>query len=238
MGQGLFLGSLQTILSKIHTRVGYILGLNSSDTRSYFMKKVLKDNCTVLDIGANLGEFSLLCLNANASLNLIIVEPQIEMRDALIKNLGNRHIYIWKAASDFEGEGHLDRSTIGDRKATISRTSTQYPIPITTVDHILGEIEEAYIELMKVDAEGYDFQVLKGALQSIVQNRIQKIMFEINYKTLINGNLPSDMEAWLRDLGYNYFYRATRWFGFVQIQSLSNYRVETQNILASKSEIF
>lgn len=232
-----WLPHLLGLMSKLHTRIGYLLGLNSSDTSSHFLKKVLQDRSTVLDIGANRGEFSILCLDAYPSLNLVIVEPQVEMREILVKNLGERHTYIWKAASDFSGEGFLDRSRIGDRKAAISKKRTQTAIEITTVDYILKDIQAESIALMKVDAEGHDFQVLKGAFQSISLNRIQKIMFEVNYKTLLNGNLPSDIETWLRGFGYHYFYRATRWFGFVQVHSLSNYRVETQNILACKDKI-
>ncbi len=237
MNQGTWLRPLLGMISKLHTRIGYLLGLNSSDTSPYFIRKVLRDGSTVLDIGANRGEFSRLCLDAYPSLSLVVVEPQAEMREILVKNLGQRHTYIWKAASDFSGEGFLDRSRVGDRKAAISKKETQTAIEITTVDHILREIQMESIELMKVDVEGYDFQVLKGASQSITLNRIQKVMFEVNYKTLLNGNLPSEIEAWLRSHGYNFFYRATRRFGFIQVQSLSNYRVETQNILACKNKI-
>jgi len=54
------------------------------------------------------------------------------------------------------------------------------------------------------------------------------------FKIIENGNTPQDAIIFLKDLGFKYFYRSTKYFGLVPISNIKSYEVMTQNIVASR----
>jgi FkbM family methyltransferase len=200
------------------------------------MKRFLPQNAIVLDVGANEGDFAALCKKACKSVKLVVVEPQKELEEKLLTILGPDDICIWKAASDFVGVSAFNRKSIGDRKASLSSTENPNDIQVgvTSVDQIFKEFNLKRVNLLKIDTEGNDFRVLLGSEESIDAGRIDAIIFEISYQTLMSGFTPQEIEVWLRNKGYSKFYRATKRLGFIPVTKLHNYRAETQNILVTK----
>lgn len=220
----------------IHSKSSTFLGLNASDPSLRSIKKFLPQNAVVLDIGANIGDFASLCKKACKSVKLVVVEPQRELEDKLLRILGPDDICIWKAASNYVGVSTLNRKSIGDRKASLSSTKNpnDLDVEVTSVDQILEEYNLKRVNLLKIDTEGNDFRVLVGSEKSIDTGRVDAIIFEISYQTFMNGFTPQEIEVWLRDKGYSKFYRATKHLGFIPIVKLHNYRAETQNILVTR----
>lgn len=216
--------------------------MNSSEISRKTLRSLKVRNLekyVVLDVGANVGDFSALCKKIFSNLKLYVIEPQPEVQSILQNRLGGSHIYIQTAISNEIGSQYLRRSGIGDRKATLSHIPDQNSIPIevTTIDKLVNESKIDFINLLKIDAEGADFLVLKGAKKTLESARIGAILFEINYKVFEKGGSPQEIENYLRIFGYNFFYRATKWLGFIELTTLPNFRVETQNILATKNSL-
>ena len=107
------------IISILHTKSSTILGLNASDPSPRSMKKFLPQNAVVLDIGANVGDFAALCKKACKSVKVVVVEPQKELEEKLLKILGSNDLCIWKAVSNFVGFSAFNRKSIGDCKASL-----------------------------------------------------------------------------------------------------------------------
>ena len=225
---------LSRILTFIHEKIGLLIGLNSSDTTAKFLRKLLTNGSTVIDVGANRGDFALLCQEACKQVTMVLIEPQIEMQYSLQKIMRNGDLYFPVALSNVKYDGYINRKTIGDRKASLSEKSTNFPIQVSTLDQIITDCELKKVDLVKIDTEGNDFKVILGAQKSIQESVIEKILFEVNFKTLFGGSLPKDIELWLREHGFQYFYRTTKWLGFVPLKKLENYRAENQNILCTK----
>lgn len=224
-------------LIPMHEKLGLLIGLNSSDTTAKFLSKLLSRGGTVIDVGANRGDFASLCRQTCMQVKLVLIEPQIEMQPLLEKIMKEGDLFFPIALSNEQYRGYIDRKNIGDRKASLSEQSTELSIEVSTLDHIIADYGLKKVDLVKIDTEGNDFQVILGAQKSIQESVIDKILFEVNFKTLVRGELPQDIESWLRERGFRHFYRTTKWFGFIPLRKLENYRVENQNILCTKEPL-
>ena len=69
-------------------------------------------------------------------------------------------------------------------------------IPMVTIDS-LG-LED--VDLIKIDVEGYEMEVLKGAVQTL--KNVEYIMIELNNNTKKYGSSNLEIEKYLRKLGY------------------------------------
>ena len=88
------------------------------------------------------------------------------------------------------------------------------------------------VAIIKIDTEGNDFKVILGAKEILKVTDL--VIFEVMFKMIENGNTPQDAIIFLKDLGFKYFYRSTKYFGLVPISNIKSYEVMTQNIVASR----
>jgi hypothetical protein len=54
------------------------------------------------------------------------------------------------------------------------------------------------------------------------------------FKMIENGNTPQEAIVFLKELGFRFFYRSTKFFGLVPITNIKSYEIMTQNIVASR----
>jgi FkbM family methyltransferase len=69
-------------------------------------------------------------------------------------------------------------NSLAPRKEMWGQTLTIYKVPITTVDKFCAERGIDRINLMKIDAEGYDLSVLEGARELLTNQGVDLFMFE------------------------------------------------------------
>jgi hypothetical protein len=77
-------------------------------------------------------------------------------------------------------------------------------IPIHPIDYF----NYNDIDLIKIDVEGYEMEVLKGANKTLTfndenQSNVQFVMIELNNNTKKYGSNNQDVERHLRGLGFN-----------------------------------
>jgi FkbM family methyltransferase len=227
---------LLLFLQLFHDRLGRQLGLNSSDFSSELLKKILKDKKTpvIFDVGANVGEFTRKVFGAWPAARVLVFEPQGELESHFLEFAHLDLQFIALALGKLESELHFQRNSIGDRKAHISTSDLGYTIDVSTVDAQILRCEVSKIDLLKIDTEGNDFDVLLGARDSLSSGKIDLILFEIMPRMLIQGTFPSEAEEYLRSFGFKFFYRTTPHLGLLPLNKLVNFRLETQNIFASR----
>jgi methyltransferase FkbM-like protein len=70
----------------------------------------------------------------------------------------------------------------GGCRRSVNRAGRSYiiEVPVTTLDDIIEEHELPRADLLKIDVEGLELEVLKGAGKSISWNKILCIQFEFN----------------------------------------------------------
>lgn len=69
-------------------------------------------------------------------------------------------------------------NSLAARKEMPGEKPRVYTVPVTTLDSYCAEHEVGHINLMKVDAEGYDLNVLEGGLELLKRQDIDIFMFE------------------------------------------------------------
>ena len=161
------------------------------------IRHMLVPGSCCFDIGAHIGYYSLLLskwVGKNGRVfsyepvpyTYSFLERNLGRNDALNVNahqaaIGDRNGSVRMAA---ETGARLGWSTVAD--------SGNLDVRCTTVDSEIQRIGLERLDFIKIDTEGFEFQVLAGAESAIRQMR-PKIMFEVNQRALAEHNRSPDM---------------------------------------------
>jgi FkbM family methyltransferase len=158
-----------------------------------FLPHLLKPGMTAIDIGANLGIYSLAMARLVAPGQVFAYEPASEPRALLQRSRelnGASNLEISAAAlSDSQREGHLAFGTSSELNA-LADAGPGEQVPITTLD--LEEAKHGWPapDFVKIDAEGEEERVLAGGAKFFAHHS-PLVMFEIKAGNVINENLLS-----------------------------------------------
>jgi len=186
-----FLGKLKLVTSTLD---GFhiIIRPFSEDTsiiREVFERKVYEayvrphPNDVVIDVGAHLGSFTIRAAKMVRPKGLVVaLEPYPENYELLKTNVRLLHtpsniISVRTALGDREGfadlflnGGYMGHSSI------ITRKTKSIKVPITTLDRLVTELGIEHVDFVKIDVEGAEYDVLKGAENTLKSNDIRLSM--------------------------------------------------------------
>ena len=145
---------------------------------------------TVLDIGAWCGTWSK-ALEPYAK-KVIAFEPDRVHFSCLEKNCTINCTPRNEAVGAKEGMISLSNDNFTQAKRVVSEGS----IKMIAIDDLAYE----QVDLIKIDVEGYEMEVLKGAKRTLTNT--QYLMIELNNNTKKYGSSNTDVESYLRDIGY------------------------------------
>ena len=194
----------------------HLLKLNK-DPEILFLRKNLFKNSLAIDIGANGADWTLSLSEIVGKEGMVIgFEPHpyfyLATKYAILFSF-KKNIKIFELALGSENKaGNLltksnkknlnYRSKISERKINdnISKTSN---IEIKKLDSYIDYFKEK-ISILKIDVEGYEFEVIKGALATI--NRFHPIIiYEVN-NDLIGKKNFYEINNLLKNYEYNLFF--------------------------------
>lgn len=160
-----------------------------------FLRRYLKGltRPVVLDVGAHSGEYAGLVLEAAPDARLISVEPHPATFARLEQLARARGFSAIQAAcgaaagtaqlSDYadlpQGSQHASLYA-GVFESVWGKTSTTIDVAVTTVDDLADRQGIEAIDLLKIDTEGAELDVLRGARGLLAAGRIHAIQFEFN----------------------------------------------------------
>lgn len=169
-------------------------------SRIELMPKKYVDNFNyVIDVGANVGLWSIAIAKLTNAKKIIAFEPVPSAFDQMVKNTKKYpNIFCINSAvgstnndlvinAEFRS-GMSSVLTIRDttrQKYGMDKNETyQVNVPMVALDEELKDIGE--ISLLKVDVQGYEIEVFKGAENILNNTRI--LMTEVTYKTHYYGD--------------------------------------------------
>jgi FkbM family methyltransferase len=169
---------------------------------------------TVIDAGANIGYMTLLAAVATGEKGKVFAfEPHPALFAIVEKNISSLRQGFRISATDLHntalgelsGKAELilpDGFDSNDGVAHIAAVSgsalgtRSIQIQVETLDDVLRETTAT---VLKIDVEGYEFQVLRGAVRALEERRIRHIIFEDHN---IVGSRVMEL---LRDFGYRVY---------------------------------
>lgn len=170
---------------------------------------------TVLDVGANVGQFATEIRNVLPAARIISFEPLRDCYEQLVgvgHRLGNAEAHRVALAAE---EGYLEM-----HRSEFSQSSSLRPMaplhkeafPFTARERIeivpvarLDDLDLSLVEpiLIKVDVQGYEDRVISGGRQTIA--RAAAVLVETSFHRLYEGApLFADTVALLGEMGFSY----------------------------------
>ena len=176
-----------------------------------FLHRYLKPEMIFIDVGANLGEYTLFAAKRVTRGRVLAFEPLPSIRTMLQKNITlngfkNIDVYPFGLSSKSEtmsihefGDVHEGLATFypGDRTSRLS-----VAVELKKLDDIITSVVPARIDFIKIDIEGSEFKALQGA-RLVISRYHPVFMIEINEITYAAaGFTVADIQAFFRDVGY------------------------------------
>jgi FkbM family methyltransferase len=190
-----------------------------------------------VDIGANLGYFTcLLGQLAGPYGRVLSVEPEPDNLELLEANVAiNELAEVVKilpvALGSDEGSATLNlykNSNRGRHSMVAVGSGNQIEVPIKKLDTLIEQVFQPHelIDFVKIDVEGYEPYVIKGASQTLP--RVQSMVME--YAPYILKNAGADLPEFLCELG-NHFSKIYR------IEEASLVKTDIEEILRQESSV-
>lgn len=191
---------------------------NYEEENFAFFKEHCKPGMTTLDIGAHFGLFAVFFQKATNGM-VYAFEPTKETLKVLKENVAinkcQDKVQVMEMAVDKEAglANFFIHQTVGGRgntlvqDAKLGMTSSSYVVKVTSVDLFVKE-KDIEVDCIKIDAEGAELGVLKGAAETIAKRKpfillsihpepilsrgdsltgIWDLLEEFGYKVLLNG---------------------------------------------------
>jgi FkbM family methyltransferase len=202
--------------------------------RQRFLAMVLPENALCFDIGANHGEYTAALLSAGAR-RVVAVEPQPEMAQFMVEAFPSE---ILSAALVVRAQAVGSKPDVaklfpandaGKSMSTLSRVFVEvsrangqnwdenaaYEVKVATLDSLIEEF--GVPDFIKIDVEGFDFEVLLGLSRSIAllsfefntQSKLIEVAescidridqlgkYEFNYQAELPGQTSLQFDKWV-----------------------------------------
>lgn len=202
-------------IEDIGTKNTFLANCERSTSRILFDRACSMD-VTFIDVGANRGWYSLLIATASPNSKVLAFEPSSELRMKLESNVkANRlenvvvHPY---ALGQREKKANLYKYTINDGMNTLFPVEhwgakMDELIEVRSLDSFESNICEPNLPIIiKLDVEGSEYEVLKGA-SSLLRTNSLTLIIEINETMLeASGASPAQIFRLLRNHNYAGFW--------------------------------
>ncbi len=185
----------------------FLQGIGKEDITADYLKPFLHRGTTFVDIGANVGYFTLLACTFGA--RVIAYEPTPSVFARLTENValnGFQADLVNAAVMDEPGTLSLHLSGDDPEANSLFGTDGQcVHVPAVSLDDDLAARGIDHVDILKIDAEGAEPFVLDGATRLLSSPHPPAILVEVNAFTLHCAGLqPSDILSRLEAHGYRH----------------------------------
>ena len=168
------------------------------------LRKLMPRVQTVFDVGANVGDYSSEILKINNAINIHAFEPdpdsykKLEGIPLIANNIG---------LGEKEEIKTLHRASRSTHNSfyTVESNTVPFPVQVSTLDLYCKKEEVDHIDFLKIDVEGHEFFVLKGAQESFKKQAIDYVQFEFSGGTVVSRTFLKDFLDFFEEYGYDVY---------------------------------
>ena len=181
------------------------------------LSRLLPKASVAFDVGANVGQWTKRALSINPTLHIHCFEPnsrtyrklcENDFPPAVVRNnigLGSsaerRRLYLF---DDFPEMDSLYRRQ-GLEAIGLKPQGREEMIQLTTLDDYCRRQRVDRIDFLKVDVEGHELEVFKGAAGMLARRAIRQIQFEYGGCNIDAGVLLKDLLSFFGDYDYSFY---------------------------------
>jgi FkbM family methyltransferase len=187
---------------------------------SYFITNVLQEGDTFIDVGGHIGYFSMLAAHTvGPEGHVYTFEPESRNASHIRAHIALNEVanvdLIEEAVGDEEGVAglHVNADNTGGHALwdvgehpynAQSRVHHEVkPVRRGTLAQLLAKTAEQRVRLVKIDAEGSELRILKGAMLLLLARKVPYVICEINEFALQKmGATGQGMRAFMQACGY------------------------------------
>ncbi len=196
--------------------------MNDGEAELGMLSSLIPSGSTTIDVGANVGEFTRRLARLSNGGLVIAFEPQSMPRTVLsvtafIRRRANIIVMPFALGAPAQGTDHLVElkvpiksnhnigiglAHIGDETDLASRFQIKRElVPLFSLDEIMAHIDCPRISLIKIDVEGGELGVLRGAAATLVTHR-PALLCEIDNREGRFSIGKDELADFLRSFGY------------------------------------
>jgi FkbM family methyltransferase len=165
-----------------------------------------------VDVGANRGSWTKMVLASGKAAAGLLFEPGMEALKVLRSEFAScQQVEIIPAAlSDSPGEAVFLEEEGAGETSSLSMSAAHAPgkkitVRVTTLDAEIDQRAWTNVDFLKIDAERFDFHVLRGAQNLLRAERILAGQFEYGGAWKDSGSTLTRAFAYLSELGYDVY---------------------------------
>lgn len=172
-----------------------------------FLLRTLRAGDQFIDVGANSGIYTILATAVCGS-NALSFEPNIRSLQRLTANLElNKCLNLAKVFpyALLDQNGYFPMTVNADTGNSIDIQKQQVDtemVEVRTLDEFAIFGNPLFL---KIDVEGLELPVLKGAYKTLINNETIALIVETNSLSKEYGNTFNDLDSYLRDTGFKRF---------------------------------
>lgn len=163
------------------------------------LRKIVKPNDVFVDIGANIGYFSLLVAHNSSSAKVVAFEPAADLYQKMKDNIALNKIENIMTVNAAVGKVNEEKELFISASDNLGMSSFVQPenysgkkerVNVVTLDDWFKSSGLSKIDIIKLDIEGSEFAAIKGMTQ-ILKEQKPILIVELNPETLSMFNLKS-----------------------------------------------
>ena len=174
-------------------------------------REICKPGFTVIDLGANVGLYSVIAAKAGAS-RVISLEPDPESISFLKKTAVENHLssILPISAACGNRSGLVDLYQCEDNKADSrlydpTGTRSKIKVEMVRLDDLLDRLNITHVDVIKMDIQGFEALALQGMHQTIRRSQNLKLMCEFwPWGIQATGASPQSFLEDLAALGFTF----------------------------------
>jgi FkbM family methyltransferase len=212
--------SFKNLIKKAFNSLGFdVIRIKNSPMKTLLGLRNLPIR-TIIDVGANTGQFARYILTLFQDAHLFCFEPLPEAFEKLSRwSKDNRKVMVFNFAlgekeNTLEMFKHIDHSSsssflkttkICEKIYSLTKKQNTIPVKVTTLDSLLRSLQSPLIPeiLIKLDVQGYEDRVIRGGIETF--NIAKACILEVCLNHLYeNQSTFKDILFLLHDLGFSY----------------------------------